>query len=55
MKTISSIEMRAKIDALSKLQKEIVLNIQQEIAVLMMGIEDEENKRSGCISDIVEE
>ena len=59
MRTISSIEMRAKVEVLKKLQKEMIQSIQEEIATLMMGIEDEENKNgnrwnSNALPDDVE-
>ena len=59
MRTITSIEMRAKVKALKKVQKEMIQSIQEEIATLMMGIEDEENKNgnrwnSNALPDDVE-
>ena len=52
MRTISSIEMRAKVEVLKKLQKEMIQSIQEEIAMLMMSIEDEENKNGDLPDDI---
>ena len=52
MRTITSIEMRAKVEALKKVQKEMIQSIQEEIATLMMGIEDEENKNGDLPDDM---
>ena len=52
MRTISSIEMRAKVEVLKKLQKEMIQSIQEEIATLIMGIEDEENKNGNLPDDM---
>ena len=52
MRTITSIEMRAKVEVLKKVQKEMIQSIQEEIAMLMMSIEDEENKNGDLPDDI---
>ena len=52
MKTIKSIQMRAKVDVLKKIQKEMIQSIQEEIATLIMGVEDEENKNGDLPDDV---
>ena len=58
MKTIKSIEMRAKRDALKKALSYFTYGINEEIEMLTMWIEDEENcatkERGGLPDDITD-
>ena len=52
LKTIKSIQMRAKIEALKKIKKEMIQSIQEEIMMFTMSIEDEENKNGDLPDDV---
>ena len=59
MKTIKSIQWRAKRDALKRVLSDFTYSIQEDVAKLTMWIEDEENHTSlecgGLPDDITEE
>ena len=52
MRTISSIEMRAKRSALKRVKDEIVKSIHENIEMLTISIEDEENKNGDLPDDV---
>ena len=52
VRTIKSIQWRAEIKALKRLKKEMIVSIENNIELLIMSIEDEENKNGNLPDDV---